>query len=271
MMSFPIRLCLPRLLLALSVPGMALPGLAAAAVANPLPVTVEGQVAHPGAQSLPAGARLVQALEQAAPLPTAYLLGGALLRERERTPQLRLKAGLEHDLQQWQAGGEDTALAQAARILQAQLAPLPVTGRVMPQSLELRWLQVRAEENRPLEAGDRLALPARPTQVRVLGVVARPCTLAHVPLRAARDYLAACPPLAAADKDRVYVIQPDGQVFERGIALWNREDPLPLAPGAVLYVPLDARTARVLDPQFNAEYARFLATQVPGDGQEATP
>lgn len=270
MMSFRSRPSLPWRLLSLFLCATALPLTASAAPAM-LPVTVEGQVAHPGPQQLPAGARLAQALEPAAPLPSAYWLGAALLREHERTAQLRLKAGLRFDLQQWQAG-DDAALAQAAAALQAQLEPLPVTGRVAPQSLELRWLQVSAQDNRPLAAGDRLILPARPRQVQVLGAVTQPCTLAHAPLRTARDYLADCPRLPAADRDRVYVIQPDGRVVEHGIALWNREDALTLAPGARLYVPLAARAIGALDPQFNAEYARFLATQLPaGDGPEATP
>lgn len=269
MMSSRLRPSLPRQLRSLLLAASVLPALAGAAPAA-LPVTVEGQVAHPGPQSLPAGARLAQALEPAAPLPSAYLLGAALLRERERSAQLRLKAGLSFDLQQWQAG-PDTALAQAATALLAQLQALPVTGRVVPQSLELRWLQVSAQDNRPLAAGDRLILPARPRQVQVVGAVVQACTLAHAPLRTARDYLSDCPRLPAADRDRVYVIQPDGRVFEHGIALWNREDALTLAPGARLYVPLPARATRALDPQFNAEYARFLATQVPGDGQEARP
>jgi protein involved in polysaccharide export with SLBB domain len=247
----------------------ALPIHSLAATAPPaFQVSVEGQVARPGVQSVPADTRLASVLDQATPLPSAYVLGAAWLRDGARAGQARLKAGLQFDLQQWEAG-PDTTLAQASRTLLAQLNTLPVTGRVVPQSLEGRWLEVRSAENRPVAAGDRIVLPTRPTEVHVVGAVQQPCTLMHAAMRVATEYLADCPRLAAADKDILYVIQPDGRVFEHGIALWNRHDGQTLAPGATLYVPLDSRAIRALDPQFNQEYARFLATQVMG--QEASP
>ena len=63
-----------------------------------------------------------------------------------------------------------------------------------------------------------------------------------------------------------FVVQPDGTVFEQGVALWNRDKPLPLAPGAWLYVPFDRRAiAGAADADFNRDVATFLATQVPGE------
>jgi hypothetical protein len=66
------------------------------------------------------------------------------------------------------------------------------------------------------------------------------------------------------------VIQPDGQVFRRGVALWNRSLPLPLAPGALVFVPLSARTAGAVDDTLNHDMADFLATQLL-PGPEETP
>ena len=73
--------------------------------------------------------------------------------------------------------------------------------------------------------------------------------------------------LLAADRDSIYVIEPDGRVFVQGVALWNRSEAQVLAPGAVIYVPLRERAARKVDATMNSDIAAFLATQVlPGPG-----
>jgi hypothetical protein len=82
----------------------------------------------------------------------------------------------------------------------------------------------------------------------------------------ARRYLAACPASRAADPDMIYVVQPDGAVFEQDIALWNRSEPRPLAPGAWIYVPFDRHAiAGAADESFNRDVADFLATQILSD------
>jgi len=101
--------------------------------------------------------------------------------------------------------------------------------------------------------------------VRVVGAVQKPCELPHVALQDAREYVRACA-TQMADRDVLYVIQPDGQVSELGIALWNESPPMVLAPGAIVYVPLDRRlVAGAADSVFNRELADFIATQ-PLDG-----
>lgn len=242
--------------------------LAAAAVQ----VDASGAVTKPGALNLPAGARLVDASRAAQPLPSAYVLGAAWLRPALRADQARLQAGVLYDLRALQLHASakgDAALAQAATALRQQLAALPITGRAVPALLDPRLLPAVPAQNHLLADGDRLYYPARPHTIRVLGAVAQTCTLPLVPLRDARLYLAACPRSAAADRDTVYVIEPDGQVSAQGIALWNRGAPQALAPGAILYVPLRQRAAAKVDPALNADIAALLATQIlPGPGAD---
>jgi hypothetical protein len=65
----------------------------------------------------------------------------------------------------------------------------------------------------------------------------------------------------------VWVIQPDGHVSRCGIAAWNLSAPEPLAPGALIYVPLAPKFSAAVDDGLNRDIARFLATQVlPGPG-----
>ncbi|NID14567.1 YjbF family lipoprotein [Luteibacter yeojuensis] len=201
--------------------------------------------------------------------PDAYLLGAAWLQPSLKREQLRLRAGLDYELgaiRNQALGSGDMAVSGAARDFQAWLSGLPVTGRHAGVPLDPVRLEVTPTENRPMEDGDTLVYPPRPADVRVVGAVEKPCRLPHVPMQDARLYLSACPGSDAADPNLIYVVQPDGTVAEQGIALWNRDKPRPLAPGAWIYVPFDRHAiAGAADANFNRDVAAFLATQVPGD------
>lgn len=244
---------------------MLVSALALPAFAGNVQVHVSGQVSHPGTQTLPAGSRLSDAVFKAGILPDAYPPGAAWLHMPLRKTQLRWKAGLLYEvgLLRGQARLDDQpTLATLAARLERHWRSLPVTGRQRLQLLDPRPLQV-SSQNHLLADGDRIVYPARPTTVRVLGAVVRPCALAFVPMQAARHYRSRCPLAAAADPDWLYIIQPDGRVMRRGIALWNRHGVQTLAPGAIVYVPLNPRVLpdSVRDT-LNKDAARFLSTQV---------
>lgn len=233
-------------------------------------VEVSGAVSHPGRLELKEDARLSDAALAAKVQPRAYLLGAAWLQPGLVTAQTRLKAGITFDLAQLalralQHGHRP--LAETAGALRTWVNHLPVTGRT-PALLAPRAVEVTADANWPLHPGDRLFYPVRPTTIRIVGAVQQACSVPLRPLQDARDYLSDCPKVPhAADPDWIYVIQPDGQVFRRGVAMWNRSPSMPLAPGALIYIPLPERAARVIDPDLNREVADFLATQVlPGPG-----
>lgn len=233
--------------------------------AGEVTVSVSGQVQHPGAQHLPIGSRLSDAVLKAEVLPSAYPLGAAWLRPALHKTQLRWKAGLLYEVGllhgQARLDGKPALAILAAR-LEQHWRSLPVTGRQRQQLLDPRPLQV-STQNHLLAAGDRIVYPARPTTVRVVGAVLHPCVLPFVPMQAARRYRDGCTLATTADPDWLYIIQPDGHVARRGIALWNRHGVQTLAPGAVVYVPLNPHVipAPVRDT-FNQDAARFLSTQV---------
>ncbi|MCX7515277.1 capsule biosynthesis GfcC family protein [Frateuria hangzhouensis] len=226
-------------------------------------VRVEGRVVHAGAQALPEGARLADALLAAEVEPDAYVLGAAWLRPSLQPAQRRLKAGVLYDLEvlagEARLGGDADLLALAQRLAQTVRA-LPITGRAREALLDPRPLEL-SPKNHLLADGDRVLFPARPGTIRVTGAVQRDCRLPHQPLRDARDYLADCALAAPAESDWLYVIQPDGAVTRLGTGLWNRAAAQPLAPGAMLYVPIRQSAASAVDPALNDQLAQLLATQ----------
>lgn len=243
---------------------MALLACPAPALAAPVQVQLSGAVAKPGTTILKVNARLSDAALAAEPLPQAYMLGAAWLRPGLLESQQRLKTGVLFDLASLRQHAQERGKQDLATIVDAMAAwikSLPVTGR-QPALLDPRAVEVTPLQNLPLLDGDRLYYPHRPDFIRVVGAVRQPCTLPLLPLQDARQYLSACASTQQADLDWIYVIEPDGHVFRQGIALWNRKEPLTLAPGALIYVPLRERVSGEIDPALNQDLADFLATQI---------
>ena len=260
--------------LAVAVVAMGLVVASATPAQMPVHVTVSGEVAHPGELAFQGKPRLGDAVKAAQVEPDAYALGAAWLRPSLQPAQVRLKTGLLFDLgiieRTSGANGRDQMAALAHR-LRAWIDAMPVTGRQVVKTLEPHALQVSAPDNLPVDEGDRLTYPSRPSTVTVVGAVEQVCAVPHTGLQDARDYLDQCARSAFADPDTLYVIEPDGSVFYQGIALWNRSPGLPIAPGAILYVPFAHRaTHRAADDGFNRDMADFIATQ-PLDGAGMKP
>lgn len=226
-------------------------------------MTVSGEVRNPGPVPLAPEARLLDVITASQPDAQGYWLGAAWLRQPLLAQQARLKAGVLFDLQTLQqaalaAGREGRALV-AARLYQ-QVQALPVTGRQRAM-LDPVAVEVGFAPNPLVSEGDRLVYPPRPHSVRVVGAVAVVCTLAFQPMQRPLDYLHACPALAEADRDYLWLIQPDGHVTRLGIAPWNREEGTPPAPGSTLLVPIRSDDLDPPTPELNQQLAEFLATQ----------
>lgn len=241
-------------------------GLCLPVTAGAVDVAIMGAVSNPGTKHLRTRARLSDAALASPLRADAYPLGAAWERAALRVEQLRLKTGLLFDL--------DAALGQAQRdelpslidsirTLRDWVAPMSVTGREVAL-LDPRAVEVTANANRLVGEGDTLHFPVRPDTVRVVGAVDRACQLPIVPLQDARIYLDACKPNRSAEGDWIFVIQPDGRVNKQGVGLWNRGNPMPLAPGATIYVPLRETGLHSVPPDINQELAAFLATQPVG-------
>lgn len=234
-------------------------------------VQVEGLVTRPGSIALGAGARLLDAVRAAAPSHEAYLVGAAWLQHDALAAQGEAKAGLLFDLAVIERTAQlhgNASRAELAARLRAQVSALPVTGRRQAVLDPIR-LELDARNNRLLGAQDRLLFPARADRVSVGGAVIADCDLPFIGLHSPQDYLARCPLHPEADTHWIHVIQPDGMVERRGIAPWNRDATIALAPGARIVVPL--RTGPFPNAaqdgvdggmeRFNTDLVAFFATQ----------
>lgn len=246
------------LLAALLVPGPSLAN--KPAESGNLEVAAEGALRAPGSYTVAAGTRLSQLLATTQPAADAYLPALALHRQNARLQQVRLRAGLQHDLDLLEEH-QDPQIADAAAGLSRWLQDHPASGRIRLPVNDMRLMQVQAGSDPVLEQGDVLIAPRRPATITVVGAVESTCELTHQPLRDAHEYLRECAATPAADPDELYVVQPDMTVQKIGIALWNRADPQPVAPGGVIFVPLRQHAVAAVDSTFNAEFAAFIATQ----------
>lgn len=226
-------------------------------------IEVLGAVPSPGEKEIVEDLRLGDLIGQLQIDPLGYWIGASWQRESLKQEQQRLKAGILFDLIQLQRLAmlrNESGLAHAARRLNEQMSRLPVTGRHLYR-LDPLAVELNAAHSPKLQGGDRLIFPRRPDSIRVTGAVSSDCTLPFASLQQAYLYAQQCPALAEADPDYLYLIQPDGQVSRLGIALWNREETVAPAPGAVLLIPLDAAQVDTIVPDLNRELAKFIATQ----------
>lgn len=222
-------------------------------------VFVHGSVEHPGRFSIMPGGRLADALIAAQPNQAAYLQGMMFHSQVARDSQVRLRAGLMHDLREFKDSAR-TDIREAAAMLDDWIKERQVTGRVR-SSVDVRLMQVRPPLNPLLQDGDIIHMPERPKTIRVMGAVRAECRLIPDPLTDAKEYLRSCPPSSAADRNYIYVVQPDGLVQKLGIAAWNRANLQSIAPGGTLFVPLIESATNIVDAEFNSDFAAFIATQ----------
>ncbi|MEG8244074.1 capsule biosynthesis GfcC family protein [Pseudomonas paracarnis] len=226
-------------------------------------VTVSGDVRSPGAFEVKPGTRLLDVLRDAQPNAESYWLGAAWLHQSLVEKQARLKAGVLFDLKLLQRGAlldDKSARGDLSARLYRQVEQLPVTGR---QVAVLDPIAVEAgfARNALLDDGDRLVYPARPSTVEVLGAVAQPCNVPYRALQEVRDYVRDCTILGDAERDELWLIQPDGQVRRVGVAAWNLEDGVVAAPGSRILVPIRSDDLETPTPDLNQQLAEFFATQ----------
>lgn len=214
-------------------------------------VHIVGEVAHPGVYDLLPGEHLSSLLGRAGGItPDAYPAGAIFSRESERrAEESRFKAAardLERSIAIATDDGRDerkkpdVAELSLARDLASQLRQAQAVGRITVEA-DPGILGTRPELDILLESGDRVYIPKRPLTVRVTGEVLSPAALQFRSGKDARDYIDEAGGFTFnADKDRVFVVYPDGSAQPLSVDIWNHRTAM-IPPGSSIVVPRDPK------------------------------
>ena len=222
---------------------------------RPVVVRLEGEFNHAGVYQALQGETLRQLVMRVGGVTDqAYVFGAEFMRESTRRQQEeRLRQALiqyEQDLQRAAANrarnvtsAEDAASlkaeAEAQQSMLARMKRLQPTGRIV---LELDQQATLAQiPDVPLEDGDRLVVPQRPSMVSVFGTVYNESAFLHKPDKTVPDYLAqAGGARKEADKGNMYVLRADGSVISnQGGFFSSGLTGATLMPGDAIVVPED--------------------------------
>ncbi len=178
----------------------------------------------------------------------------------ERASQMALRNALVQQLD-----ASRSALQPEGAGLAQRLAQLPVTGRTLVASTDVRWLQGVPAQDPVLSTNDTVVAISRQSAVALLDEDGKVCLLAHAATARAQDYVRACwGAKGLAQIDWAWLVQPDGRVIKVGLGAWNvsAASETALAPGAWLWAP---PRSSLLSAAFSDNMARFLSLQLPAE------
>lgn len=210
-------------------------------------VLIIGEVDNPGRYDLMPGDRLSDLLRRAGGVNAQSYPDGAIFsRESERrAEEMRFRAqaqDLEVKLAAAQKQKEEPDPGQIAAVqdLISQLKQAEAVGRITVEA-DPGALSADPELDILLEAGDRIYIPKRPLTVRVAGEVLSGASLQFRKERSARDYIDQAGGYTYhADKDRVFVVYPDGSAQPLSVSSWNHT-PVFVPPGSTIVIPRDPK------------------------------
>ncbi|HPD83660.1 MAG TPA: capsule biosynthesis GfcC family protein [Alphaproteobacteria bacterium] len=211
-------------------------------------VMIVGEVNHPGRYDLMPGDTLSKLIERAGGLTNQSYPDGAIFsraseRKREesryRAQAQDLEMKLAASLQQVDDDKKpDMSQVTATQSLIAQLKNAQAVGRITVEA-DPEMLHASPAQDVLLEKGDKIYIPKRPMTVRVAGEVLSPAALQFREGKDPIEYInEAGGTTYYADKDRSFVIFPDGSAQPLRVSMWNHSASF-IPPGATIIVPRD--------------------------------
>jgi protein involved in polysaccharide export with SLBB domain len=145
-----------------------------------------------------------------------------------------------------QAGRDEM---EAERSLLEKLRQTRPTGRIV-LNLKPKDMSALALPELPLEDGDRLTIPPRPSTLQVVGEVYNQSAFIYAPGKTIGDYLGQSGGAThSADTGRMFLIRADGSVLSKQMrhSLWGgRLESLRPLPGDTIVMPERIRTSSLL-------------------------
>lgn len=213
-------------------------------------VMIIGEVNHPGRYDLTAGDTLSELVERAGGLtaqsyPDGAIFSRATERKREekrfKAQAQDLSMKLASSLEQSDDDKKlDAGQVKTAESLIAQLKHAKAVGRITVEA-DPATLSAHPAQDILLEAGDKIFIPKRPLTVRVAGEVLSPASLQFREGKDPSEYIRqAGGTTYYADKDRTFVIYPDGSAQPLNVSMWNHRSSF-IPPGSTIIVPRDPK------------------------------
>lgn len=158
----------------------------------------------------------------------------ARFRSQAQELELRLAAAMNRENE------PDTGQIASVQELVTQLRNAEAVGRITVEA-DPGALAAQPELDILLEPGDRIFIPQRPLTVRVAGEILSPAALQFRKDKDPRDYISEAGGFTHdADKDRVFVLYPDGSAQPLLVNAWNHT-PAFIPPGSTVVVPRDPK------------------------------
>jgi polysaccharide export outer membrane protein len=219
-------------------------------------VRLEGEIAMAGVYTVRPGETLRQLVARAGGLTeNAYLYGAQFTRESTRREQQKryddFLNQFEREISEaasslssqvtspQQAATAQTSLAGQHDLIE-RLRKISMNGRIV-LDMDPNSRGEKAMPDLPVENGDRLYVPSRPSTVNVIGTVFEQAAFLYEEDLRTGDYLKKSGgPARAADRSHMFVIRADGSVVSRStgsVLFAKRFDDLPMYPGDTLIVP----------------------------------
>lgn len=215
-------------------------------------VLIMGEVSQPGRYDLMPGDKVSDLVIRAGGLTAqAYPEGAIFSRASERkAEETRFKAqarmmrqAVASAIQARQKDDEsdiNSGQIAEARALAAELDAAQGVGRITAE-IDPAVLSSQPALDMLLERGDRIFVPKRSLSVRVSGEVLSPAVLQFKEGKDPLDYIHEAGGFTYhADKDRSFVLYPDGSAQPLQVNAWNYS-PLFIPPGATVIVPRDPK------------------------------
>ncbi|MBX2833578.1 MAG: SLBB domain-containing protein [Micavibrio sp.] len=211
-------------------------------------VLIMGEVKAPGRYDLLPGDKISDLLARAGGLTgQSYPFGAIFSRESERkAEEIRFDA---------QADTIEQSIASAIHLDNEKVSPQKIAearglaqelrnakgvGRITVEA-DPGKLATNPELDMLLESGDKLFIPKRGLTVRVSGEILSPASLQFREKKASLDYIHEAGGFTYhADKERAFVIYPDGAAQPLEVSSWNY-NPVMIPPGSTIVVPRDPK------------------------------
>ncbi len=211
-------------------------------------VLIIGEVLHPGEYDILAGDKVSDLIKRAGGLTEqAYPNGAIFSRESERkAEEIKFRAAA-HQMEQRLATAierdknkPDATQIQMVRDLAKELSDIQAVGRITVET-NPTVLSTSPELDMYLEKGDRVYIPKRPLTVRVSGEILSPASLQFRKNKDPLDYIHQAGGFTYhADKNRTFVLYPDGSAEPLRVSTWNH-NPIFIPPGSTIVVPRDPK------------------------------